>query len=217
MSIPVIVEILFVLLALALALLVAFRPELTRARGGKMLAFITLFILPALAIWVGFNVQMNRSESTQFCLSCHVMSSHGKSLYVDDPSFVPAVHFQNRFVPRGHACYTCHTDYAMFGGLRAKLGGLHHLYVQYLGTVPKPEDIKLYHPYNNRECLHCHAGTRRFDEATEHHKTPGMLAEIYSGKLSCLSSHCHDTIHDVKDLKYATFWKERQPDATPAH
>lgn len=217
MNLAVFTEVVLVVLALILVLLVAFRTELTRARGGKILAFIALFILPGLATWAGFSGQMDRSESTGFCLSCHVMSDYGKSLCVDDPSFVPAVHFQNRFVPRSHACYTCHTDYVMFGGLKAKMEGLHHVYVQYLGTVPKPEAIRLYHPYNNRECLHCHAGMRRFDDATEHKKTPTMLAEIYSGKLSCLSSHCHDTIHDVKDLQYATFWKGCSLNATPTH
>jgi cytochrome c-type protein NapC len=217
MNFAVFVEVILAFLALVLVLLVAFRTELTRARGGKILAFIALFIFPCLATWVGFNTQMDRSESTRFCLSCHVMTGYGKSLYVDDPSFVPAVHFQNRFVPRSHACYTCHTDYAMFGGVRAKMEGLHHVYVQYFGTIPKPDAIRLYHPYSNRECLHCHAGMRRFDDATEHRKTPTMLADIYSGKLSCLSSHCHDTMHDIKDLSYATFWKERSPYATPTH
>ena len=217
MTISVIVEVLFALLALVLALFVSFRVEMTRALGGKILAFMALFIGPSLAVWVGFNVQMDRAESTRFCLSCHVMSDYGKSLYVDDPSFVPARHFQNNLVPRDHACYTCHTDYTMFGPFRAKLRGVRHVYVQYFGHVPKPEEIRLYTPYNNRECLHCHAGARSFEEATEHNKQPGMLAQIESGKRSCLSSHCHDTIHDVKDLKYATFWKERSPNAAPSH
>lgn len=210
-------EIVLVALALVLVVLVAIRAELTHARGGKILAFIALFVLPGLATWAGFGGQMDRSESTGFCLSCHVMSDYGKSLCVDDPSFVPAVHFQNGFVDRSHTCYTCHTDYVMFGGLKAKWAGLHHVYVQYFGTVPKPEAIKLYHPYNNRECLHCHAGTRRFDDATEHKKTRTMLGDIYSGKLSCLASHCHDTIHDVSDLQYATFWKGCSLHVTPAH
>src|SRR5579875_530446 len=217
MNLTVFVEVVLAVLALALVSLVALRVELTRAQGGKILAFTALFILPGLATWVGFNGQMDRAESTRFCLSCHVMSDYGKSLYVDDPSFVPAVHFQNRFVPRSHACYTCHTDYTLFGPFHSKLRGVRHVYVQYFGTIPQPDKIKLYTPYNNRECLHCHADTRRFDEATEHKKTPTMLAEIYSGKLSCLGSHFHDTIHDIKDLQYATFWKERSPHATPAH
>ena len=190
-----------------LAVLMALRPELTRARGGKILAFVALCILPVLAVWAGANEHLERSTSTQFCLSCHVMGDFGRSLYVDDKSYLPAAHFQNNFVPRDHACFTCHTDYTMFGDYKAKWRGVHHLEVQYLGKIPKPEEIKLYTPYNNRECLHCHAGARSFEEASSHHKTPDMLALAAANKLSCMSSDCHDIVHDVDTLKDASFWK----------
>jgi len=207
MNAPVIVVGAFICFSIVLAALVALRVELTRVRGGKILAFLALFILPALAVWAEFSRQVDHAETTQFCLSCHVMTDYGRSLYVDDPSYIPAAHFQNNQVPRDHACYTCHTDYTMFGPLRSKIRGLRHLYIQYLGTVPKPEDIKLYTPYNNRECLHCHNGARTFEEASEHHKIPDLLAQTKSGKLSCISAKCHDTVHDIANLKGATFWK----------
>ncbi len=199
---------LFFALTIALVLLVGFRAQLTRSREGKILAFVALFILPVISVWGGFSEQMQRAQSTQFCLSCHVMADFGNSLYVDDPSFIPARHFQNNRVPRDHACYTCHTDYSMFGGVNAKIRGLRHLQVQYFGTIPKPADIKLYQPYNNRECLHCHLGARRFEEVSGHHKTPDLLDGAKSGRRSCLSSGCHDIVHEVGSLNEATFWKE---------
>jgi len=202
----VLIETAFVVVTIVLAVLVAVRAELTRARGGKVFAFLALFILPVLAVWGGFSEQMQRSTSTQFCLSCHVMTDFGRSLYVNDPSYVPARHFQNNFVPRDHACFTCHTDYTMFGDYRAKWRGVHHVLVEYFGTVPKAVDIKLYSPYNNRECLHCHLGARRYEEASEHHKDPTTLARAASNQLSCMSSNCHDIVHDVDTLKDATFW-----------
>lgn len=201
------IEVLFICMALALAALVAFRAELTRARGGKILAFFTLFILPVLAVAMGYSEHMERAESTQFCLSCHVMHDFGRSLYVDDPSYIPAAHFQNRLVPRDHACYTCHADYAMFGTVRAKLNGFHHMVIEYFGTVPAPADIKLYKPFNNRECLHCHAGMRAFEEQPRHTKTPDMMSKIMSNQMSCMTAKCHDTVHDVDTLSDATFWK----------
>lgn len=190
-----------------LALLVGLRADLTRARAGKILAFVALFVLPALSVYGGFTAHMERAQTTSFCLSCHVMADYGRSLYVDDRSYVPAVHFQNNRVPRDRACYTCHTDYTMFGGVRSKIRGIRHLYVQYLGKVPAPGRIHLYEPYNNRECLHCHDGARRFEEMSAHSRTPNMLADMKSGRLSCLSSRCHDTIHDIGSLSDATFWK----------
>jgi cytochrome c-type protein NapC len=200
------IPILFTMIVAVLGLLIAIRPEFTVARGGKIFAFVALCILPVLSVWAGFNAQIERSTSTQFCLSCHVMANFGKSLYVDDKSYIPAAHFQNNFVPRDHACFTCHTDYTMFGDYKAKWRGVHHVLVEYFGTIPKPEDIKLYTPYNNRECLHCHAGARAYEEASPHHKTPDMLAKVASNQLSCLSSGCHEFVHDVGDLGSATFW-----------
>jgi nitrate/TMAO reductase-like tetraheme cytochrome c subunit len=199
----------FTAIVAALGLLTALRPELTRARGGKVFAFATLGILPVLAVWAGVNQHLERSTSTQFCLSCHVMADFGKSLYIDDKSYLPAAHFQNNFVPRERACFTCHTDYTMFGDYKAKWRGVHHVLVQYFGTVPQPENIKLYTAYNNRECLHCHGGARAYEEASSHHKNPNMLALAASNQLSCTSGGCHDIVHDVGTLKDATFWKQR--------
>ena len=66
----------------------------------------------------------------------------------------------------------------MFGGIKAKLGGLKHIYVYYLGTPPSPENIKLYEPYNNRECLHCHAGARSFEEGAVHTADPDCYLRL---------------------------------------
>ena len=201
------IEVVFICIAVVLAILVATRAELTRVRGGKILAFVTLFILPVVAVGLGYSEHMERATSTQFCLSCHVMYDFGRSLHVDDPSYIPSRHFQNNLVPRDHACYTCHTDYTMFGTMHAKFRGLRHIYVQYFGKVPQPANIKLYTPFNNRECLHCHAGMRAFEEEPKHSKTPDMMSRINTNQMSCTSAHCHDTIHDVASLSSATFWK----------
>ena len=153
---------------------------------------------------MGVSEHIERSKNTEFCTSCHVMQDYGKSLRIDDPSFLPAAHFQNNRVPRDAACYTCHTDYAMYGDFRAKLRGLRHLYVQYLGKVP--DKIELYDPYNNRECLHCHLGARSFEEGATHNVEVGRLDLIKANKLSCLSTGCHEATHNVKNLGSLTFW-----------
>jgi cytochrome c-type protein NapC len=203
---PAVLEIVFIAIALALTILTGARVELTRVRGGKVLAFVTLFIIPTAVMWRGFSEQMERAERTQFCLSCHVMHDFGRSLDVDDPSYLAAKHFQNNLVPRDHACYTCHTDYTMFGTVHAKMRGLRHLYVQYLGKPPTPAEIKLYTAFNNRECLHCHAGMRVYLEEPKHRKQADLLAKLSSNQVSCMSSGCHDIVHNVDTLKDASFW-----------
>jgi cytochrome c-type protein NapC len=207
---PVSVIVLLCLAAAVIALFVGFRVQLTRSREGKILAFVALFALPVMAAWTGFSEHMDRAQSTQFCLSCHVMGDYGRSLYIDDPSYVPARHFQNNRIPRDRACYTCHTEYSMFGGVKAKARGMRHLWVQYVRGAPKPEAIKLYDPFPNSECLHCHLGARRFEEGSAHNKIPNLLSRVKSNQLSCVSSGCHEFVHDVASLKDDTFWKEKQ-------
>jgi len=207
---PLSVIVSFCLAALVVALYVGFRAELTRSREGKILAFVALFGLPVMAAWTGFSEHMDLAQSTQFCLSCHVMGDYGRSLYIDDPSYVPARHFQNNRIPRDRACYTCHTEYSMFGGVKAKARGMRHLWVQYVRGAPKPEAIKLYDPFPNSECLHCHLGARRFEEGSAHNKIPNLLSQVKSNQRSCVSSGCHEFVHDVASLKDDTFWKEKQ-------
>jgi cytochrome c-type protein NapC len=200
--------VILVLFSAALVAVVVVRPAVTATRIGKILAFLVLFFLPIFCGVMGVSDEMNRSESTAFCLSCHTMDSWGKSLYIDDPNHIPAAHFQNHRVPPDMACYSCHTNYAMFGTLKVKLAGLRHVYIYYLGTPPAPENVKLYEPFNNRECLHCHLGARSFEEGATHNADPATLPAIKSNALSCMSGGCHNVTHDIANLKTAKFWKD---------
>jgi cytochrome c-type protein NapC len=189
---------------LALLALLVLRPSLVAARGGKILAFLAFLALPVLVTATGLNLHMEKSKSTAFCLSCHVMEPYGKSLYAADKDHIPAAHFQNGRIPREQACFTCHTTYTLFGDYKAKLTGLRHVYVNYLGTVPRK--IKLYQPYNNRECLHCHAGARSFEENDVHQ---GVRADLDANKTSCLD--CHGTVHDVENVGHLPLWHGGKP------
>ena len=144
-----------------LIVLLKLRPALALAPGGKMLAFMALFLLPTPVLAQGLAHRLEQSKSTGFCLSCHVMEPYGQSLLVDSEEQLPANHFQNRRIDRNQACYTCHTSYAMFGDVQAKIAGVKHLFVNFLGTIPEP--LTLYQLYQNRECLHCHSDARSFE------------------------------------------------------
>ena len=196
-----------ILFSVALIAVLVARPVVTATKGGKILAFVALFCLPIFCGLLGVSREMERAKTTAFCLSCHTMEAYGQSLLVDDPTHIPGAHFQNHRVPPDEACYSCHTNYAMFGGLKVKLFGLKHVAIYYLGTPPAPEDIKLYEPFNNRECLHCHLGARSFEEGAVHNADPATLTAIKSNQLSCLSSGCHEMAHDISHLKGAKLWK----------
>ena len=194
--------------SILLALLIVVWPDTTRAREGRILAFLALFLFPSMGVWAGVSQHMERAKTTGFCLSCHAMEDYGRSLYVDDRGYLPAAHFQNNRVPRERACFTCHTNYTIFGGLQDKWRGLSHLYIQYAGAIPKTGEIKLYQSFHNRECLHCHAGARSYLETSGHQKTPDLLQKANNNELSCMSSRCHDISHDVTTLADAPVWKE---------
>ena len=180
--------------------LLLIRPSITAAQGGKIVAFIAFFILPIVATVLGASIHLENSTSTQFCLSCHVMQTHGQSLYIDDPKYVPAAHFQNNRIPKDHACFTCHTDYTMFGDVNAKMRGLKHLYVYYF--KPTPAKLALYSPFKNRECLHCHTNGRSYEDSSPHKE---MKEQLTSNEMSCLT--CHTKIHDVANIDKTKKWK----------
>ena len=197
---------LLILLAITIALIgVAIgAPRLTMGRAGKMLAFIALFVFPVAWSFLGAAEHMERSKQTSFCLSCHVMEPYGKSLHVDDSSYLAAAHFQNARIPRDHACYTCHTNYTIYGTAHDKLRGLRHAYRYYTSGPSNP--IKLYEPFNNRECLHCHSGARSFEQGAIHNADTETMAAIKSNKMSCMTAGCHDVVHNVSHLNDVKFW-----------
>jgi cytochrome c-type protein NapC len=189
-----------ILLSIVLIALLLVRPTITAVQGGKILAFIAFFILPIVGTVLGASIHLENSTSTHFCLSCHVMDPYGKSLYIDDRTYLPAGHFQNNRIPRKQACYTCHTNYTIFGDASSKMRGLKHLYVYYFKGAPTK--IALYEPFNNRECLHCHAGARSYEETSPHKE---MKEQLAGNDMSCLT--CHNKIHDVENIDKTKLWK----------
>ncbi len=188
-----------VLLTIGLIVLIYVRPTLTRTQGGKVLVFIALFVLPVASIRSGFRLHFEATKTTSFCLSCHVMEPYGESLLLADESYLPAAHFQNGRIDRDYACFTCHTQYTLFGDMKAKMNGLKHLWVYYTGQTP--EQIELYSPYNNRECLYCHVGGRRFEELHEYD-----MNTLVSNERACME--CHGNTHDVASVHGAAKWKD---------
>ena len=196
----------FLIVAAIGACVLLWRPKLARSAMGRAFAFLVLFLFPVTAGVVGLQAQIEHAGRTEFCLSCHVMALHGRSLRIDDTSILVASHYQGGRIPRDTACFSCHTTYAMFGDLRAKITGLHHMYVNYIKGPPDEKAIRLYEPYNNRECLHCHTGTRRFEESKVHRLESGRIEKIRNNELSCVMSGCHSTVHEVASLGESADW-----------
>ena len=67
-----------IVLTIVLTAVLIVRPSITAGATGKILAFVALCILPALCIGGGMSTQMQRSEQTRFCISCHSMKNTGR-------------------------------------------------------------------------------------------------------------------------------------------
>jgi len=169
---------------------------------GRLVLLVAIVALPLLLSLANFSYGVSESSSTRFCLSCHEMQAHGKSLFADNRQALAAVHYQSRLVDRQIACYGCHKDYAMFGDVKAKLNGLRHVWAHYVTGVPKK--LELYQPYPNSNCLHCHDDARRFAEGPAHQP---VLAGLYAGTTSCLS--CHRVAHDLAKVDAGELWQAR--------
>jgi cytochrome c-type protein NapC len=169
---------------------------------GRLVLLVGLLALPLLLSVGNISYGLHESSSTSFCLSCHEMQRHGKSLFVDDKQALAAVHYQNRLVDRDTVCYSCHKDYAMFGDVTAKLNGLRHVWAHYIAGVPKK--IELYQPFPNSNCLHCHDDSRRFVDGLAHRP---LLGALYAGTTSCLS--CHRVAHDMAKVDADELWQAR--------
>lgn len=194
-----------IVLTIVLASIFLFRPSVTAEAPWKVVAFLGLFVLPAMCIVAGTNTHMQRSEQTQFCISCHVMAPFGQSLHIDDAKHIPAQHFQNHRVPADMACYACHADYTIYGPLKDKLQGITRIYMQYMRTPPDPASIRVPGGYKNDQCLHCHLGARSFQENPVH---SAMMDTLTSNQVSCLT--CHDMVHDVTNLSHLKTWSPIQ-------
>jgi len=167
---------------------------------GRLVLLAGLVALPLLLSVGNISYGLHESSSTRFCLSCHEMQRHGKSLFVDNKQALAAAHYQNRLVDRESVCYSCHKDYAMFGDVTAKMNGLRHVWAHYIAGVPKK--IELYKPYPNSNCLHCHDDARRFIDGVAHRP---ILPALNSGATSCLS--CHRIAHDMAKVDADELWQ----------
>jgi cytochrome c nitrite reductase small subunit len=162
------------------------RAGLTAA--SKELMFLAVAVLPLALVFFAYSYGMQASEKVEACGSCHVMGPWVKDLRDPKSETLAAMHFKNRYIQENH-CYTCHSDYGMFGTVKAKWEGLGHIARYSTGLYEHP--IKIARPFPNWRCLNCHGSSQKFLDPEKHPKED--LADMMSGKTSCLE--CHGPAH----------------------
>jgi nitrate/TMAO reductase-like tetraheme cytochrome c subunit len=163
----------------------------------KQLLVIPLLVLPPVIVFFGYSYGIESSKSIGSCGSCHVMGSYLADLKNPKSESLAATHYKNRYIQEHH-CYTCHTDYGMFGTLRAKMEGLGHVVRNLSGAYSLP--LKVAHPYPNSRCLACHRESQKFLNSEGHPKED--LPKLLSGETSCID--CHGPAHPTFTTEQAS-------------
>ncbi|HEX2897493.1 MAG TPA: NapC/NirT family cytochrome c, partial [candidate division Zixibacteria bacterium] len=132
------------------------KPE--EAQGKKTLLF-AMGVVPLGFMFFADQTLFHSMQEVSFCNSCHVMEPFVNALQKSGEKTLAAMHVQHGWI-RENACYTCHTDYDMLGGVKAKVRGLRHLYAYYIKKSSEPP--KLYNPMLNGNCLACHSQAMTF-------------------------------------------------------
>jgi len=150
-----------------------------------------LAVLPSIALALGTIGALHEAERPEFCGSCHIMQPWMHDLMNPDSATLAAVHYKNRFILEDQ-CYTCHTDYAMFGPLKAKVDGVRHLWKYATGGYTLPITIHggSYHFSN---CLRCHGDSKLFKDKHQDQLVDGTVA----ADLACLD--CHGPVHPEQE------------------
>jgi nitrate/TMAO reductase-like tetraheme cytochrome c subunit len=119
------------------------------------------------------------------------MSDYAEDMTDPGGTGLAAIHYANRYIP-SNQCYDCHTSYGLFGTVEAKLNGIAEVYRYYTRTYRQP--ISMWHPYSNRDCLKCHAESRKW-LAIDAHVEGDTRQRLFGDLSSCMD--CHVEAHLV--------------------
>ena len=172
------------------------RPKLTRST--KVVLLFGIGLLPLITAGTGNVAGYHAMKTREFCTtSCHVMTPYGADSANLDSLGLAARHGRNEAFGAEN-CYTCHSDYGMFGTITRKFGGLRHVYeytfnfhqLSLQEALPK---IHIRKPFPNSTCIRCHSTENPLWKKVGDHAS--TLVEIRAGTLSCASAGCHGAAH----------------------
>lgn len=163
----------------------------------KWLLFIGFVILSPLAYLTHFAISFEESKPVSMCNSCHVMNGYVEDLKDPDSENIAALHYQYRWIA-DNQCFNCHTDYGLFGPVKAKMAGIRHVWKYYVAGYETP--IELIGTYDNQICLHCHGPVQAYQDVEEHQD---YMKDIETNKQSCFGADCHVSPHPEDAWKSA--------------
>jgi hypothetical protein len=175
-------------LAIPGAVLLAF--GFVTGRLPRMAAGFGLFAIPILVFVLANACLFESSKDIRFCASCHVMEPIVDAALAGGEELA-ARHITLGAIPRREACYTCHSNYGLWGTVQAKNAGLGHVVRNAFGWYHFPLELNETYPVST--CLGCHAQSEKF-RAQATHSDPATQKALLDGSLGCTGA-CHAAPH----------------------
>jgi cytochrome c-type protein NapC len=123
--------------------------------------FVTVLLLLGVGLSTGFNIAVEKTNTTDFCISCHFIAT---TVY---PEYKESAHYQNRTGVRA-GCSDCHVPKPFIPKMIAKIKASADIYHNLIGSVDTQEKFeakrlvlaqrvwKIMKDSDSRECRLCH-------------------------------------------------------------
>ncbi|MES9858958.1 MAG: NapC/NirT family cytochrome c [Sedimenticola sp.] len=143
----------------------------------KHLSLFSIGTLFGILVWGGFNMAMEKTNSLEFCISCHEMEH---TVYQE---YKKSVHYKNASGVRA-TCPDCHVPREWLPKVVRKIKATNELFHKVMGTINTPEKFEVkrlelaenvwrtMRETDSRECRNCHSY-----ESMDFHKQSRRAAE----------------------------------------
>jgi cytochrome c-type protein NapC len=182
---------------------------------GATLGGAVLFMVIGVLIWGGFNFAMEKTNTMEFCITCHEMQ---ENVYEE---YKGTIHDANRSGVRA-GCPDCHVPRPWVHKIVRKIQASNEIYHKIMGTVDTPEKFNEHRltmarrvwtamkETDSRECRNCHDWDTMNPEKQQARARNQHLFAMEQGN-TCIDCHkgiAHSPVHkDISEEELDTWAK----------
>lgn len=166
---------------------------------------IVLAFVGGILAWVGFNYGLEKTNTEQFCASCHTQDAY--------PEYLHSVHYQTR-TGVGASCPDCHVPHEFGAKMKRKIVAAKEVYAHFTGKVDTIEKFNAHRlemaenewarmkANDSKECRNCHK-MDRMDLSQQKEVAVKMHKFAQENGKTCID--CHKGIaHNLPDMSGQT-------------
>lgn len=162
---------------------------------------ISLAFIGGILAWVGFNYGLEKTNTEQFCASCHMNDAY--------PEYLHSVHYQTR-TGVGASCPDCHVPHEFLPKMKRKIEAAKEVYAYFTGKVDTLEKFNAHRlemaenewarmkANDSKECRNCHK-VDRMNFSEQRPVAARMHEKMKTEGKTCID--CHKGIaHQLPDM-----------------